>query len=78
MAGKRTRFGLVFDGSKAPAMGGGFLKDMDVIKAEGCEKDGKQFVIFTVSKPRKASEVLDSIKNYNEDAEEKATLSEEL
>ena len=55
-------------------MGGGFLKDMDVIKAEGCEKDGKQFVIFTVSKPRKASEVLDSIKNYNEDAEEKMNL----
>jgi hypothetical protein len=60
-AGKRTRFALVFNGARVPAMGGDFLKELDVIKAEGCEHDGKQFVVFTTLKPRKAGEVLSAI-----------------
>ena len=74
-AGKRTRFALVFHGVKVPAMGGEFLKELDVIKAEGCEHDGKQFLIFTTRKPRKAADVLDAIKAFNAaNAEENMNL----
>jgi hypothetical protein len=73
-AGKRTRFALVFNGTRAPAMGGEFLKELDVIKAEGCEHDGKQFVIFTTRKPRKSADVSNAVKAFNESAEEKMHL----
>jgi len=73
-AGKRTRFALVFNGVRIPAMGGDFLKELDVINAEGCEHDGKQFVIFTTRKPRKAADVLGAISAYNATAEEKMQL----
>ena len=74
VAGKRTRFGLVFDGTRAPAMGGEFLKELEVIKAEGCEHDGKQFLIFTTNKPRKSSDVLDAVNTFNGATEEKMNL----
>jgi hypothetical protein len=73
-AGKRTRFALVFSGARVPAMGGDFLKELDVIKAEGCEHDGKQFVLFTTLKPRKAGEVLSAIHAFNATVEEKMSL----
>ena len=73
-AGKRTRFALVFNGVRVPAMGGDFLKELAVIKAEGCEHDGKQFVVFTTRKPRKAADVLSAISAYNAAAEEKMQL----
>lgn len=68
------RFGLVFEGTRTPAFGGGFLKDLEVTKAEGCEKDGKQFVILSVSKPRKASDVVKAVKAYNSDTQDKMML----
>ena len=73
-AGKRTRFALVFNGVRVPAMGGDFLKELDVIKAEGCEHDGKQFVVFTTRRPRKASDVLSAISAFNATSEEKMQL----
>ena len=73
-AGKRTRFALVFNGVRVPAMGGDFLKELDVIKAEGCEHDGKQFVVFTTRRPRKASDVLGAIQAFNATVEEKMSL----
>jgi len=63
--GKRTRFGLVFNATKLPSMGGDFLKELDVTKAEGCEKDSKHFMIFTVNKPRRMEEVAESIQGFN-------------
>ncbi len=65
-AGKRTRFGLVFNGAQPPSMGGDFLKELDVIKAEGCEKDGVQFLIFTTNRPRRSDDVLESIRLFND------------
>jgi hypothetical protein len=73
-AGKRTRFALVFNGVRVPAMGGDFLKELDVIKAEGCEHDGKQFVIFTTRKPRKAADVLSAVSAFNATTEDKMHL----
>lgn len=70
-AGKRTRFGLVFQGAQPPSMGGDFLKDLDVIKAEGCEKEGRQFLIFTTNRPRRSDDVLESLRAYNAQASEK-------
>ena len=64
-ASKRTRFGLVFEGTKAPTMGGGFLQELDVAKADGCEHEGRHFMIFTTTKPRRSPEVLESIQTYN-------------
>lgn len=74
-SGKRTRFGLVFDGVRPPSMGGGFLKELDVIKAEGCEKDGKQFLIFTTNKPRRSNDVADSVRAFNESAPDDEKLA---
>ena len=71
---KRTRFGLVFEGPKVPSMGSAFLQEIDVIKADGCERDGKHFMIFTTSKPRRSTDVLDSIKAFNLANEEKMNL----
>ena len=70
VAGKRTRFGLVFNGCKLPSMGGDFLKELDVTNAEGCEKDGKHFMIFTVNKPRRMEDVVESIQAFNAVASE--------
>jgi hypothetical protein len=73
-AGKRTRFALVFCGVRVPALGGDFLKELDVIKAEGCEHNGNQFVILTTRKPRRASDVLSALSAFNETTEEKMQL----
>lgn len=55
-------------------MGGDFLKELDVIKAEGCEHEGKQYLIFTTRKPRKAADVLSAIHGFNETTEDKMNL----
>jgi hypothetical protein len=72
---KRVRFGLVFEGTKAPAMGDGFLHELDVIQADGCEHEGNHFMIFTTTKPRRPADVLASVQAFNATAtEEKMTL----
>lgn len=55
-------------------MGGDFLKELEVIKAEGCEHDGKQFVIITTRKPRKAADVQSALDAFNATTEEKMHL----
>ena len=54
---KRIRFGFVFEGLRPDIGGQTPFADLDVAEAEGCEKDGRQFVVFTVCKPRRVSDV---------------------
>ena len=54
---KRIRFGFVFEGQRPDIGGQTPFADLDVAEAEGCEKDGRQFVVFTVCKPRRVSDV---------------------
>jgi len=74
MSGKRTRFGLMFHGTKPPSFDGEFLKELGVIKADGCERDGDHFLVFSTNKPRKSAEVLEAVNSFNAVALEKVNL----
>jgi hypothetical protein len=60
---KRIRFGLVFEGARPPM--DDFLREIGVTEAEGVQKDGKQYIVFTVAKPKRTSDVQASIDAYN-------------
>ena len=74
MSGKRTRFGLLFQGTKPPSLDGEFLKELGVVKADGCERDGNHILVFSTSKPRRPTEVLEAVNAFNEVASEKMNL----
>ena len=74
MSGKRTRFGLMFHGTKPPSLDGDFLKELGIVKADGCERDGDHFLVFSTSKPRKSAEVLEAVNSFNAVALEKMAL----
>jgi hypothetical protein len=57
---KRIRFGLIFVGPK-PASDGGFLRELGIRQIEGCSLGNKHYVIFTVERPKKASDILDAV-----------------
>ena len=46
-----------------------FLNGLGVIEAEGCNKDGIHFMMLTVGKPRRTSDVEQAINAYNSGAE---------
>lgn len=68
MAAKRIRFGMVFEGTLPSLEDGQFLGSLGIVEAEGCTKDGNHFVLITVGKPRKTSEVEQAILAYTEAA----------
>lgn len=64
MGGKKCiRFGLVFEGPREPS--GEFLDEIGAMDAEGIHKDGKQYMLFTVRKSRRTTEVLQAIDSFN-------------
>ena len=65
MAAKRIRFGIVFEGSLPSLEGGMFLNGLGIVEAEGCNKDGTHFMMLTVGKPRRTSEVEQAIEAFN-------------
>jgi hypothetical protein len=71
---KRILFGMVFEGPRPAIDGSGFLKDLGVIDAEGAEKNGQQFILFTVARPRRTSEVQQAIDAYNDSSAEAMRL----
>jgi hypothetical protein len=72
---KRVLFGLVFEGTKVPAMGDGFLHELDVFQADGCEHEGNHLMIFTTTKPRRPADVLAAVNAFNATAtDEKMSL----
>ena len=69
---KRIRFGLVFEGAR-PSMNE-FLKEIGITEAEGIQKEGKHFIVFTVGKPRRVAEVQNSVDAYNRRSSEPIQL----
>jgi len=67
---KRIRFGMVYEGARPAMDSSGFLKELGVVDAEGAEKDGQQFILFTVLKPRRTCEVQQAVDAYNSGSSE--------
>jgi len=72
MASKRIRFGIVFEGALPTLDGGMFLGGLGIVEAEGCTKDGIHFMVMTVGKARKTTEVEQAIEAHNRSAAEAA------
>ena len=60
---KRIRFGLVFEGVRPPMEV--FLREVGMVEAEGIQKDGQHFIVFTVCKPRRVLDVQNAVDAYN-------------
>ncbi len=51
-----------------------FLKEIGITDAEGIQKEGKHFIVFTVGKPRRVADVQNSIDAYNRRSSEPIQL----
>jgi len=61
---RRIRFGLIFVGPR-PATDGGFLRELGIRQIEGCSLQNKHYVIFTVERPKKSSDILNAVGAQN-------------
>lgn len=72
MDSKRIRFGFVCSNEKI--VSSDMLPALAVKSMECALLDGRQFVVFTVDKSIKVSDVMDAMKEYNSNAEEQLKL----
>ena len=61
---KRIRFGLNFLGP-SPAKDGTFLSELGVRYIEGCDAGDKRYVLFSLDRAKKSTDVLQAIEDYN-------------
>ena len=73
---KRIRFGLIFAGPP-PANNGGFLRSLGIKHIEGCDMGEKRYVLFTLDKARKPTDVLHAVEEHNKEFPS-SELDEEL
>jgi hypothetical protein len=76
---RRIRFGLIFVGP-SPATDGGFLRDLGIRQIEGCSLRNKHYVLFTVERPKRSSDILEAVGAQNRVSSrgESTELEEEL
>jgi len=73
---KRIRFGLIFLGP-SPAKDGSFLSSLGIKHIEGCDMGDRRYVLFSLDKARKSSEVLQAVDEHNQKCPS-SELDEEL
>lgn len=61
---------MIYKGSRPAIDDSGFLKELCIVDAEGAEKDGQQYLIFTLAKPRRTHDVQQAIEAYNSGLDE--------
>ena len=62
---KRIRFGLIFVGLPA-AKDGEFLSGLGIKHIEGCDIGEKHYVLFSLDKAKKATDVLNAVAEHNQ------------